>query len=309
MTLTLLQLVQSAADELGIPQPAQVIGAQDDTSRQLLALAIREGKEFSQLANKNGGWQDLHVEYIFTTNAVPTTTGDLTLGSKIITNIPSTAGIAGETWTVTGNGIAYQAKVVSVDGPTQVTIDQAATETLTGVSLAFGQAAYDIPSDLEYFLDKTFWDGSYRWQLLGPLEAQEKNVIKYGISPVGPRRRFWILKDKLWINPTPTNTTDIIAYDYLSNAWSLSPDGLDQNTWVSDLDTYKLDDDCFILGLKYRFLRAKGLDYSEEYRTYQDACFRVMARDGAGRDLPTNAQSTGINLLSNANIPDTGFGQ
>ncbi len=305
---TFLQLVQAACDELGIPQLTQIVGAQDDQSRQLLALSNREGREFSGAANRYGGWQALHKEYIFQTVSLPETTGDTVEGSPVISNIPSTAGIVANTWTVVMDSVPYQAKVISVDSGTQVTIDQNATSTVTGASISFGQNAYDLPSDLNYFMDKTGWDGNFRWQLLGALDAQEKNVLKYGISPVGPRRSFWILGNKMIINPTPTESGNVIAYDYLSNNWCLSPAGAGQNLWTTDDDTYALDEDCFILGLKYRWKRAKGLDYGEEFREYVDECNRVLSRDGWGRDLPTNAQATGLNLLSDANIPDTGFG-
>lgn len=307
MSLTFLQLVAAAANELGIPEPSQVIGATDDQSKQLLALANREGKEFSQRANKNGGWQKLHEEYVFNTVGYSGFTGVTTLGSAIITGMSSTTGII-EGMIAVGNGIPVGSSVLSIDSSTQVTIDTVCTVTSSSASMTFGINNYAIADDLAYFLTQTFWDKSYRWQLLGPLEAQEKNVIKYGLSPVGPRRRFWIMNNRMYIDPVPTNTTDQIAYDYLSTTWCTSAVGTAQTKWGADTDTYYLDEDCFILGLKYRFLRAKGFDYTEEFDTYEKACNRAMGRDGAGRDLPLNAQSQGINLLSSANVPDTGYG-
>lgn len=304
---TFLALVQSAANELGIPEPSLVIGGADDTSKQLLALANREGKEFSQMANKNGGWQKLHKEYVFSTVGYSGFTGTTTISSAVITAMSSTTGIVAGMVAV-GNNIPVGSLVSSVDSGTQVTLDTACTATATSVSMTFGTQDYALPSDLEYFVDKTYWDKTYRWQLLGPLEAQEKNVIKYGISPVGPRRRFWIRNNRMYINPVPTNITDQIAYDYFSNAWCESSGGTAQTKWTADTDVYRLDEDCFILGLKYRYKQAKGLDYTEEYETYQRNTNQAMARDGGARDLPLNAQSTELNLLSSANVPDTGFG-
>lgn len=304
--MTFLELVQQAANELGIPEPSQVLGGQDDTSRQLLALSNREGKEFSQLANKNGGWQILHKEYQFFTNGVSGITGDTVINTAIIQNMNTTTGLS-IGMTAVGNGIPVDAQILTVDSATQVTLNTNITATDT-VDMTFGFDNYAFPSDLEYFVDKTFWDGSFRWQLLGPLEAQEKNVIKYGISPVGPRRRFWMRNNRFYLNPVPTNTTDFIAFDYFSNAWCTSSLGVPQTKWLDDSDIYLLDEDCFIQGLKFRYLRSKGLDYAQEYADYMDSSNRVMARDGAGRDLPMNAQAAGVYLLSDANIPDTGFG-
>lgn len=310
MASTFLQLVQYACDEIGIPQPTMVVSGQDDQSRQLLSLANREGKIFSQLANKNGGWQKLHKEYIFYTNGVSGITGDTVSGSSVVTNMNTTAGIS-IGMIVSANGVELNPQVtVLTIGVNTVTLSANLTVTETGNQFTFGFDNYALPSDLEYFVQKTFWDGSYRWQLLGPLEAQEKNIIKYGISPVGPRRRFWIRNNRFYLNPVATNTTDFMAYDYFSNAWALGADGITPQTkFLTDNDTYLLDEDCFVLGLKWRFLRAKGLDYTQEFDDYTQECTRVLGRDGAERDLPMNAQSMNtINLLSDANIPDTNYG-
>ena len=64
-----------------------------------------------------------------------------------------------------------------------------------------------------------------------------------------------------------------------------------------------------ILGVKWRYLAAKGLPYAEEYKTWADARDTQMATSGISRSLPLNATADGLRLLSNANIPDTGFGQ
>lgn len=302
-----LTLVQNACDEIGLAPPAAMIGATDDQSRQLLALSNREGEEFSKLANGNGGWEELYSEYAFTTNAF-TSTGNTTNGSAVITNIPSTALLSATQWSLSGTGIPNYPTIVSVDSATQITLDRPCTATGTGVVLSFGQVAYPMPADFEYYISQTFWQGSYRWQLLGPLEAQEKQVLKYGISPVGPRARFWVRGNYFFIQPIPSNSTDVNAFDYYSNAWCQSSTQVGQVRWTADTDYYTLDDDCFVLGLKWRFLRAKGLDYGEERKTYDDACARQLGRNGGNRTILLNAQSFGQRLLNSQNVPDTGYG-
>ena len=239
MARTLLELIQQAADEIGIPQPSAIIGQVDDQSRQLLALANREGKDFSVMANARGGWQNLHKEYTFTTVS--------------------------------------------------------------------GTADYAIPSDFEYFVQRAFWDGNMLWELIGPISAQEKQILRYGSVTSGPRRKFYIRENKMYLEPEPTTTGDTIAYDYYSNAWCQSSGGTAQQRWAADTDTYKLDEDCFIQGMKWRFLRAKGLDYGEEKKAYDEDCMRVLARDGGARDLSI-VRNEGVPFISMANVPDTGYG-
>lgn len=240
MARTFLQLIQQAANEIGIPEPSQIIGEQDEQSKQLLALAQREGKDFSVLANKNGGWQALHSEYTFTTVA--------------------------------------------------------------------SQQDYAMPSDFEYFVQRTFWDNSYKWELLGPITAQEKQILKYGVIASGPRRKFYIRDNRMYLEPIPTVSGDVIAYDYFSNGWCKDSLGNVQTRWTADTDTYRLDEDCFVQGIKWRFLRAKGLDYSQEKADYDADCQRVMARDGGSRDLPIAGGTYGARFLTTDNIPETGYG-
>ena len=63
--MTLLTIVQTVADEVGVPRPSSVIGSNDLTVRQLLALANREGK----LLARRGNWTALVNEHTFTTVA------------------------------------------------------------------------------------------------------------------------------------------------------------------------------------------------------------------------------------------------
>lgn len=306
MTRTLLELVQQATGEIGIPQPTSLFGNQNDTEKQLITLANREAKEFSGVANKNGGWQDLHKEYTFTTSFL-STTGDIVSGSPIVTNIPSTVGLVADTWGMSSSPFDNGTRILSVDSLTQVTLTNPANETGVGTALIFGQVAYDLPSDFEYFVDKTFWDNRYKWALIGPITAQEKQILRYGVIASGPRNKFYVRVNKMWLDPVPSEQF-VIAYDYYSNAPIAASAGGNSKTWTSDLDTYLLDEDVFIQGLKWRFLRAKGLDYAEEYASYEQDVARTIGRDGGSRDLPLGGAGYNVQFLNGGNIPDTGYG-
>jgi hypothetical protein len=68
--MTMLSIIQSVTDRMGIPRPTSVIGSTDTQVRQLLALLNEEGEELS----KKGDWQALTREQTFTTVAAPTQT-------------------------------------------------------------------------------------------------------------------------------------------------------------------------------------------------------------------------------------------
>lgn len=307
--LNLLGLVGAAMGELGLSALTSVASNVDPQAVQFLSLAKREGKEFYQMGGRKGGWQELRGENIFTTNSL-TTTGNTTLGSAVITNIPSTATLVAGTWSVaSGLGIATNARIVSVDSATQITVDQISTATGTGVAIILGQDAYSLPNDFSYFQQLTWWDRTYRWQLFGPLTAQEWQVLKSGLSPVGPRRFFRVMGNKFYIHPAPSVTGSTLVFEYFSNAWCQSSTATAQNTWLADTDYYSMDDDAFIMGLKWRFKAAKGLDYAQEMKDYNVACDRLIARNGGNKDLRTNVQAKDVYLLNYNNIPDTSYGE
>ena len=77
---------------------------------------------------------------IFAADAGPSgfsSTGNITTASNIITNIPSTA-ILQVGWRVRGTGIPTNAVITSVDSPTQVHINAAATATIASDTIAWG---------------------------------------------------------------------------------------------------------------------------------------------------------------------------
>lgn len=61
--MTLLSIVQSAADRLGLTRPSTVISSPDENAKILLGLAQEEGKA---LADRHT-WQALQTEYTFST--------------------------------------------------------------------------------------------------------------------------------------------------------------------------------------------------------------------------------------------------
>lgn len=320
--MTLLQVVQQVYNELslGVTPPQSVIANSDQQVTQLLAQASREARLFYNAPFGVGsGWQALRREQLITINSVSGLTGTFTPGSNIITNVtpnPLTAGVTTLMQAYDTNAMPVETNVTNVSSSTiTISNNSTATSILTKESFFCGQASYPLPTDIAYFMPQTFWDRNFRWQLLGPLDAQEWQVLKSGISPTGPRRRFRIFNNTFNIDPVPgfssSDNGSIEVFEYYSNGWCQSSGGTSgtiQTAWTSDTDNYCLDDDALILGIKWRYLRAKRLSYDEEKRDYDMLSERLMARDGASRSLPLNASASGIRLLNNNNTPDTGYG-
>jgi hypothetical protein len=230
--MTLLIVIQDAADRLGIVRPSSAIGSADQQVRQLVGLANQEGKVLS----KRHAWQSLQKEK---------------------------------------------------------TITATATET----------QASAIPADFDRFLNGTFYNRTLNRRVEGPLTPQEWQSYKASTSTVlfdAFRQRG----DALLLAPTP-NAGDSYAFEYVSTYWvataaaSTTPA---QAVWMADTDVGILSEDIMTDGVVWRFLKAKGLDYAEPFRTYEAQVMLAMSKDGGKRSV--NMASSRVAPRPGVLVPD-----
>lgn len=315
--MSLLTTIQDCCNELSLAVPVTVIGNTDPQVMQLLALANLEGQTFSQYQGPWGGWPELNTIYTFNLVPIGPYTGTLTPNSTTISSLSSVVGlVGGGTWGVSGVGLYNSTTITSV-GANSIVVSSApsVTSVTTGVSLNFGQIAYTLPSDIRSFINATYWDRNFRWPMLGPLSPVEWETIISGISPAGPRLRFRVVNNLMQIQPVPgTAQTDQIAYEYVSNAWCTTAAGATRTAsggvcrFAADTDLYRWPENVLRLGVKYRFLQAKGLDFGTAYQDYVQARDFQISVSGGSRSLRMNSVATGLHFLGYDNIPDQGYG-
>jgi len=311
---TLKEIVWAVCDEVGLPRPSSVVTSTDTTARQMLAFMNREGFELCQKSSGLGSWQELRKEHTFQMQSTgPIPNCSIVDGSNIITigtpptQAPQVGWVLSSSGSSNASGFEYPAYITAVNG-NQITMNTASTVTNSNTSIAFGQESYPLPTDYNYMINQTQWDRGYRWQIMGPLNAQEWQVLKSGLSPTGPRRRFRLMNNEFFVDPVPADSNTLV-FEYYSKSFCESATGTAKTSFSADSDVPVLPDELFILGLKWRFLRAKGFDYGEEYKTYNDYITAVLGRNMGAKVLPINSTSGSRMLINNQQIPDTGFGQ
>lgn len=297
--MNLLQLIQQTCRELGINPPMAVVTSADPQILQLYALLNRHGHDMCRLFE----WERLNKEFIISTVAFDLLV-DFTINSPIVTTA-STAGITTNFGVVGASAISPFSTVTSVDSGTQFTMNMPATSS-GPQTVQMSQVAYPLPSDWLKQIPQTEWDRTNRWPMLGPKSPQEWQSFKSGIVYAGPRERFRIQQGSLQINPPPPNGL-IFAYEYISNAWVLSQSGAAQSSFLADTDTTIYDDSLLIVGLKMRWLRAKGLDYSVELAEFNGLLSTIKAQDKSAPKLSL-APYGGSILLGYENTPDGSWG-
>jgi len=282
MAYTLLQLVDQVSGEMGLSQPAAVIGSTNNQTVQLLALAQRLGKDLV----REYEWQRLVKAYVLQTTAGISTTGTITAGSKVITAIPSTAALeVGNV--VTGTGQAPYAEILTIDSGTQVTLNTPVATSTAAVSMTFAKQDYAMPTDFDRMISDTNWDRTNHWRNLGTKTSQEWQWLQGGIISVGPRERYRIYNNRLRIFQALTSIYTF-AFEYVSNYWVMSAAATagDKGAYTLDTDTTVFPDDLMLAGLKFYFLKAKKLDYSVELGEFMRALSYTKAQD-----VPVPAQS------------------
>lgn len=153
--------------------------------------------------------------------------------------------------------------------------------TFTGTAAAAQTGA--IPSDFDRFVDETFFNRTKKRPVFGPISAQDWQFSQAVVATTLVES-FRVRGDSILITPTP-NGTDTYAYEYISNKWCQSSGGTAQTAWASDADTGILSEELMSLGVIWRFLRVKGLDYAEALRTYEIQVADKFLKDGGRRRL------------------------
>ena len=295
----MLQMVQQVTAELNLTVPTYVNGNPSQDTQQILALMNGAGYELL----KEYDWQMLEKEYRFYTNFVNATATSVK-GSYVITNVSNTTGLTTQ-YSITGYNVNQDTYVASVDSPTQVTMSQEAGGTGSN-SVLFAQTIYNLPFDFETITDRTHWDKTKHWEMLGPEDAQQWQWLKSGYISTGPRVRWRILGGTFQIWP-PMNTQEYLGFEYRSNAWAQSATGTPQQSLVNDTDTSLFDTRIMVIYTKLKYFQVKGFDTTSLMQDYQRYLSIAKANDKGAPNLSFNPNPSKV-LIGWANVPDTGYG-
>lgn len=165
-----------------------------------------------------------------------------------------------------------------------------------------------LPVDFDRFINNTTFNRSTRRGVLGPITARRWQAIQaqpvYSLIYLS----FRIRTGDYIMTPTPP-AGETIALEYVSTNWVIGdpsqPDPGPKPKFDQDTDTTLLDEEVLTLGLVWRFLRAKGLDYAEEMKSYERALEIKCAQDGGATEITTTPRPIDPSRI---NLPDGSFG-
>lgn len=297
--MAMLQLIQQASGEMGLAVPTFVAGNTQQDVVQQLSLLNAVGYELQRQFD----WQKSAVEYRFTTQYL-TTTGTTTSGSAVVTGLGSTTGLD-STYSAIGTGINQDTYVLTNDSSSQVTLTQAATASGT-VTMNFCKTKYAAPADYDRAVDRTQWDKSKHWEMLGPETPQQWQWLKSGYISTGPRVRYRQIGGTFQIWP-PISTHEYLGFEYISKYWARDNAGVAKAAFTADTDTSIFSDRLLVLGLKLKYFEAKGFDTTAYYRDYIRELDISKANDAGSQTLSFAPRLSSV-LIGVQNIPDSNYG-
>ena len=160
--------------------------------------------------------------------------------------------------------------------------------SITGMSSPFG-----------HIINDTIWDQTQQRPVYGPLGPQHWQGL-VASSTTGPFSEYRIQRNELLTIPIPS-AGNIWQFEVKSRFFCESAAGLGRDRWKSDGDKGRLDEEVMTLGIIWRYKKAKGMDYSEDFMEYERRVINEMGKDGG---KPTLDQGGDYEYRPFINIPD-----
>ena len=133
-------------------------------------------------------------------------------------------------------------------------------------------------TDFGWIANDTVWNRTSNRPMYPVDDVQWQQMKSSNIT--GPYEYFRIRGGNFIVIPVMT-AGQTVAFEWISKNWCQSSVGTAQSAWASDTDTGKLDEDIMSSGVLWRWKKAKGLDYAEDFQTYERLVADASTRDGA----------------------------
>jgi len=176
------------------------------------------------------------------------------------------------------------------------------TFSTTAASIQTGAVA----TDFARFCDGSAWDRTTDRPLWGPMSPQQWQQEKAGPTFTSMYYGFRIRGNDFLMTPTPT-AGDTVAYEYVSNlyVYASGDSTPTKSSFTADTDTSVFDETLVARGVRWRFLKAKGLSAEAEYQIWLEMVQRLAARDGGMPKLSASRNYPWTRL--SPFVPDSNF--
>jgi len=152
-----------------------------------------------------------------------------------------------------------------------------------------------------YIKNNTMWDRDLQWPIRVINDGDWQATKAFAIN--GPRYHVRIRGGNLLSNPVPTAGLTW-AFEYVS--WNWITDSSDANPdlyFSADTDKILLPEPIVMMGLRWRWKKEKGLDYEEDFDSYEAMVLDALGREGIKPNLNMGANNTPQAITSHGTWP------
>lgn len=167
---------------------------------------------------------------------------------------------------------------------------------------SFTDSASASVTDFDRFVPDTMFDRTAARQILPTTHTKyqfDKARTASGIYP-----RYILRGNALLFTPAPAAGSSVF-FEYISKNWCESSGGTGKTAFAVDTDVGIINEELLTQALLWRFLKAKGLDYAEEFRRCELIFSSLTGQEMPMPDLQVSPSDTG---LSDPYVPELGFG-
>jgi len=141
----------------------------------------------------------------------------------------------------------------------------------------FGTASSDFPY-VRQIIDKTLWNRTQQRRLVKVSMATWNRINAEGNSP--SNLIYYIRGNTIRFPSDTAVASESVYFEYVDKRWASNSAGSSYyETFQLDSDIPRLDDHSFVLGVRWMFLKKKGLEYGEEFRMFEDYVSQCIADD------------------------------
>ena len=136
------------------------------------------------------------------------------------------------------------------------------------------------------------WNRTQGRKVAGPIDPQRWQALKTNLYN-SVWDSFRIRGGDFLCQPVPV-AGETWAFEYVSLYWLTDASGdTERSAWTADDDVGLLCECLMAMGIVWRFLKAKGMDYSEAYRTYEMELQQRLSNDGGMRIIDLGSDQGG----------------
>lgn len=185
-------------------------------------------------------------------------------------------------------------------------------ETDLDIPTVANQSIYALPDDFRTLVHNSVFNASQYYGVKGSVNAAEWRWRREGLLGSLDRYAFRLLRGigdaSVQLTPTPTGIENLVL-TYNSSNYALDNSNVPKAAYTADSDVSRIPEKYVKLGLRWRFRRVKGMDYSAEYKEYEDTITNQFGKIIDAADIPVGGRRIDYDTtLTSGFVPDKGYG-